>query len=57
MIILGCTNRQIHFRNGEIHSFLLLPKIGFGLQTPIVGFKELGLGTSSCTWIETWSWT
>jgi len=95
MIIFGCTNRQIHFRNGEIHSFDSYPKldldfkpqsldsknldwdlvwepqaargsrrgpgVGSGLQTPIIGFKELGLklglGTSSCTWIETWTWS
>jgi hypothetical protein len=42
MIIFGCTNRQIHFRNGEIHSFDSYPKLalvlcpGYHLTYPIL---------------------
>ncbi len=45
MIIFGCTNRQIYFRNGEIHSFDSYPKLDLNFK-PQLWIRK--------TWIETW---
>jgi hypothetical protein len=41
MIILGCTNRQIHFRNGEIHSFDSYPKLDLDFKPQSLDLKNL----------------
>jgi hypothetical protein len=43
MIILGCTNRQVHFRNGEIHSFDSYPKLD-------IDFKPQSLDSKNLVW-------
>jgi hypothetical protein len=41
MIILGCTNRQIHFRNGKIHSFDSYPKLDLDFKPQSLDSKNL----------------
>jgi hypothetical protein len=41
MIILGCTNRQIHFRNGGIHSFDSYPKLDLDFKPQSLDSKNL----------------
>ncbi len=47
MIIFGCTNRQIHFRNGEIHSFDSYPKLD-------LDFKPQSLDSKNLDWDLVW---
>jgi hypothetical protein len=41
MIILGCTNRQNHFINGEIHSFDSYPKLDLDFKPQSLDLKNL----------------
>ncbi len=41
MIIFGCTNRQIHFKNGEIHSFDSYPKLNLNFKPQFLDLKNL----------------
>jgi len=41
MIILGCTNRQNHFINGEIHSFDSYPKLDLDFKPQSLDSKNL----------------
>jgi hypothetical protein len=41
MIIFGCTNRQIHFKNGEIHSFDSYPKLDLDFKPQSLDLKNL----------------
>jgi hypothetical protein len=41
MIIFGCTNRQIHFINGEIHSFDSYPKLDLDFKPQSLDSKNL----------------
>ncbi len=41
MIIFGCTNRQIHNRNGEIHSFDSYPKLDLDFKPQLLDSKNL----------------
>jgi hypothetical protein len=44
MIIFGCTNRQIHFRNGEIHSFDSYPKLDLDFKPQSLDSKNTWFG-------------